>query len=72
MLRLNEFNVFGQKMGRQSFKRMAGILLLHYPNKLDSTSFDIFSETVTIFYVTSMNKLFVLVLSSDRQFDNLK
>lgn len=59
-------------MDRQIFKRMAGILLLHYPNKLDPTSFDIFSESVTILYVTSMNKLFVLALSSDKQFDNIK
>lgn len=63
------FNVYGQKIGRQIFKRMAGILLLHYPSKLDSNSFDIFSETVTIFY---LNKLFLLVLSSDKQFDNIK
>lgn len=59
-------------MGGQIFKRMAGILRLHHPNRLDSTSSDIFSETVTIFEVTSMNKLFVLVLSSDKQFFNIK
>lgn len=36
------------------------------------TPFDIFSETETIFYVTSMNKLFVFVLSSVKLFDNIK